>query len=234
MRQGQIKRLKIVFRDRPLPYETATRNLAMKLDSATGRPQMARIPVRPGKIVTVLAFGEVDPDGPNGPLPPSSASGTIRREAPSAGLSAVGVNVAGYLLNNVHYTPSQWVGTLVGSFDNFKTSFIIGTNASMMTPANADTLYVAANGTAADYRVATGGYELKSIIMYGPRVPTANSEGYGTSFDGPFFFPPWGVLTAAHVRAFYEEAVVNPRTHQAMIARVPFGAVHMSIYESRR
>jgi hypothetical protein len=229
--QGQVKRMQIVFGDRPLPYQTATQRLAMALDSATGRPRTTTIPVRAGQIVTVLAFGDVDPDGPDGPLPASSASGTKRQATtrPTATLAAVAPR---YFLNNPRYIPSQWVGTLIGSFDGFKTSFVVGTDASLAVPRGAEQLSLAVNGVPTDYRQATGAFTIKTIVTGGPTVPTTVPVGFDTPFDSPRRLDSWRVLTATHVYSFYEKPVVNPQTQQQVMARVQLGQVHMSIYES--
>ena len=231
IRQGEVKRMRIAFTGRPLPYRTNTQSLPMALDSATGRPRATTVPVQAGQIVTVLAFGDVDPDGPDGPLPASSASGIVRRDAVTRTL-ATNVAAPRYLLNNARYVPSQWVGTLIGSFDNFRTTFVVGTNASLAVPRGAQQLSLAVNGVASDYQRATGAFTLKSIVTQGPSVPTAIPVGFDTPFDNPYTIGPWWVLTATHMFTFYEQPLVNAQTQQTVMARAPLGQVHMSIYES--
>ncbi len=231
IQHGEVKRLRMQFTGQPLPYQTATEQVSMALDSATGRPRTTSIPVKAGQIVTVLAFGDIDPDGADGPLPASSASGTVRRDAITPTLAATAA-APRYLLDNPRYVPSQWVGTLIGSFDGFKTSFVVGTNASLAIPRGAERLSLAVNGSAADYQRATGAFVIKSIVTEAPSVPTVVPVGFDTPFDTPWYLEPWRVMTATHVYTFYETPVANAQTHQTVMARAALGQVHMSIYES--
>ncbi len=232
IRKGEVKRMRLVFEGRPLPYQTTTQSLTMALDSATGRPLTAGLPVKAGQVVTVLAFGDIDPDGPNGPLPASSASGAVRTAAAATSFTTTHLATTQYALTNPRYTPSQWVGTLIGSFDGFKTSFVVGTNASFAVPRGAERLTLAVNGAPTDYRTAVGEFVLKFVVANAPTVPTSTAIGFDTPYDSPFWVDPWRVLTATHLYTFYEEPVVNPQTRRTVMARVPLGAAHMSIYES--
>src|SRR5262249_11657113 len=229
IRKGEVKRMQLHFQGRPLPYETKTTTLRM-LDSATQGPMRARIPVAAGQVVTVLAFGQIDPDGPDGPLPPTSAVGETRNEAPAISVAAVAPPP--YLLNSRRYIASQYVGALIGSFDGFKTTFVIGPNASIAVPNGTPELTLAVNGRGGDFVQARGAFTIKTIVTPGPRVPTATPVPVSRPFDLPALIAPWEVLTSTHVNTFYETTVKNTKTGKPMTAQVPYGAMHMSIYES--
>jgi len=229
LRKGEVKRMQLHFQGRPLPYKTTTTMLSM-LDSATRSPMRVHIPVAAGQVVTVLAFGQVDPDGPDGPLPSTSAVGTSRNDAPTVSVTAL----AGpqYLLNNRRYIPSQYVGALIGSFDGFKTTFLIGPDASIAVPTGTEELTLAINGRPADYLTGRGAFTIKTIVTPAPLVPTATSVPVNRPFDLPEFIPAWQILTSTHVNTFYEVPARDTKTGRQVTARVPYGAMHMSIYES--
>jgi hypothetical protein len=69
---GETKQLQLRFQGQPLPYKPQR----MRLQAAeNGEPGRLDIPVRPGQVLTVIATGEVDLDGKDGPLAPTMAGG---------------------------------------------------------------------------------------------------------------------------------------------------------------
>jgi hypothetical protein len=223
-RRGELKRAKLHFTGRPLPYKTVTDSLPMALDSA-GRPKVVRIAARPGQVVTVLAFGKVDVDGPDGPLPPTDAAGLVRKEDNTRLAQA-------YPLARSDYVPAENVGTLIGSVDGFKTSFVIGSNASFVMPKDAGQLMLGFNALPIDYRSATGGLGIKWIVNDAPTLPTAIPYSFDTPRERPFFVLTRYVLTSVHFQTFYQVPIEGTQPGTTEMAEVPLGEAHVSIYES--
>jgi hypothetical protein len=223
-KRGEVKHATLRFTGRPLPYRTVTDSLPMAA-ADNGQFESRTVRVRPGQVVTVLAFGTVDVDGPDGPLAPTAPGGLIRKDESPRMESA-------YPLARSPYVPSQNVGALIGSFDGFKSSFVIGSMASIVVPKGAEQLTLAINGTPLDYRAAKGAFGLKWIVTDAPTVPTSSSYGFDTPTGEPLFIPPWEVLTATHMRTFYEVPVKRRGTGQTRIGRAALGEAHFSIYES--
>lgn len=69
---GEIKQLQMQFQGQPLPYKPERQRLQAAAD---GKPGRLDIPVRPGQVLTVIATGQVDLDGEQGPLAPTMAGG---------------------------------------------------------------------------------------------------------------------------------------------------------------
>ena len=227
--KGEVKTMHIHFTGRPLPYKTRVDTLAMHSDS--GRPNVTTVPVRDGRIITIVATGLVDVDGANGAAAPVAASGFTRSAATAPGIATRSAT-GGYLLSPAHNVPAQNVGALIGSFDGFKTSFVIGTNKSIAVPKGAQQLTLGINGTAADYRLGIGKYEINIIDTPGPAVPTASSVAFDTPYDQPSFLIPWQVLYAVHVKTYYDGVVKNYKTNVSQAALGYLGEAHMSIYRS--
>lgn len=139
---GETKQLQMHFQGQPLPYKPERLRLQAAADGAPGKLD---IPVSAGQVLTVIATGEVDLDGEQGPLPPTMAGGfTLPRQdgdadaqagaaamkklyagrAPYA-RAAVNVdaaavagrpNVERYPLTEGYYQPQQFAGALAGWF----------------------------------------------------------------------------------------------------------------------
>jgi hypothetical protein len=101
-------------------------------------------------------------------------------------------------------------------------------------PTGAEQLTLAINGLAADYRAASGFYEVNIIDTPAPFVPTSTEIGFDTPYDKPYFVPPWKILTAMNIISFYEVPVVNPKTHVTQTGFGYLGEAHVSIYRSAR
>jgi hypothetical protein len=196
-------------------------------------PNVTHVNVAEGHVVTIVANGLVDVDGPNGPAKPTTAAGFIRPDSAVPDVTRRAA-ASGYLLSPAHYVPSQSVGALIGSFDGFRTSFVIGTNASFGVPRGAKQLALAINGKVGDYRSADGDFEVNIIDTPAPHVPTSTSVAFDTPFDMPAFIEPWKILTATHIITFYEAPVRNPKSNAVQTGRGYLGEAHVSIYRSAR
>jgi hypothetical protein len=75
--EGETKQLKMRITGQPLPY---TRERLQLQAAANGEPGRLDIPVTPGQILTVIATGEVDLDGKDGPLAPTLAGGFTEQQ----------------------------------------------------------------------------------------------------------------------------------------------------------
>jgi hypothetical protein len=225
--KGQIKRVDLQFTGHPLPYQTERSELRPATEN--GEPNIQRIPVRPGGVVTVIAFGEVDLDGPDGSLPPTSATGMVIPEEP-APTAAVGRQT--FLLQRGYYTPKQYAGALIGSFDGFEHSFVIGRNTSIVVPQGAETLSVAVNGVLGAYRAMTGAFQLFIIGTELPPVPTHTLNPGDATGHVPPSIDTWRVLTSLNIYSYYRTPVTEPGGGIRSQTLHPLGAAHYSIYES--
>ena len=232
--KGEIKRIDLQFSGRPLPYQPVHSELRPATES--GEPNIQRIPVRPGGVVTVLAFGEVDLDGPDGPLAPTSATGLVLRESspppPPRPSTLAAVARQGFLLQEGYYTPSQYAGALIGSFDGFEHSFVIGRNNSIVVPQGATTLSVAVNGIRGSYRAITGAFNLVVIGTELPPVPTHTVNAGDATGHVPASLDSWRVLTSLNIYTYYQKPTGDPAGGIRGLTLHPLGAAHYSIYES--
>ena len=228
IRQGEVKTLNVHFGDAQLPYKTRVEHLQFHSDSA---PNMIRVPVQAGRVISVVATGLVDVDGKNGPTPPINPAGFSRQVTTPNGVAARAA-APRYLLSPANDIPAQNVGTLIGSFDGFKSSFVIGTNRSIAVPNGAQQLTIAINALAVDYRAGDGEYEVNVIDTPGPHVPTATSVAFDTPVDRPWFLPPWLVLTAMNIHTFYEVPVKDPKTNTTLTGLTFLGESHVTVYRS--
>jgi hypothetical protein len=121
------------------------------------------IPVKPNSAVTIIANGEINlfhshyeklANGPNG----------FRDADPNQS--------AQYLLSSVGYTPSQQVGALIASFDNFATSFSIGATSTFVVPVWAKGLWVAVNDRVNEYGNNKGSFLLSVSKTDATTYPT--------------------------------------------------------------
>ena len=228
-RIGQHQKLNLSFTGHPLPYQTVTQSLPMS--DSTGHPNIWRVPVRAGQIASIIAFGTVDLDG-DGPEVPTDAAGFVRHSRPR--LSAALVDTSQhYLLHAGRYLPAQFAGALIGSFDGFRTSFFIGTDAAFVVPQGAEMLSMAINGTQADYGRAKGSLIVKFIVNPPITVPTSIRAGYNTPFDQPNFLALWEVLTSTSLYTYYEVPLRDRNNQLVSRTRRSLGAAHMIIYESQ-
>jgi hypothetical protein len=221
---GETREVDIRFDGGPLPYET--RRVPMPV-MAEGRPNVVRVPVRPGEVQTVMALGTVDVDGPQGRLPEVGAGGIV---VPAQ--TATTGRGSPYLLRAGRYAPNEHVGALIGSFDDFETSFVVGRTASIVVPDGATTLSLATNMSQAHFPVIRGSFELVLTSTPGPRVPHHTSiQGDGT-FQAPVIMPIWNALASLDVVSYYVTESRDPEGRVTGRTRNPLGEAHYSIYES--
>src|SRR5205823_514962 len=98
------------------------------------------------------------------------------------------------LLPATYFNPLQHVGALIGSFDNFKTGFVIGSDSTLVVPANAKFLYLAINDFAGQFKDNTGTFQVNLNISNPQVLPT--SMGLISSFQAgvPIQLPAGSIL----------------------------------------
>jgi hypothetical protein len=223
---GEVKRIQVLFTGTQLPYQTTKQTFNPVGQS--GANNVMRVPVKSGQVVSVISFGQIDLDGPNGPLAPVSPTGMV---VPA---NAAGHNPAAgsYLLSEGFYTPNEQAGALIGSFDNFETSFVVGRSASIQVPANVGELSLSVNAQRGTFAAITGNYEINWIVTKAPDSPTHTSIVGDGTIRAPRFFNNWDVLTSLNVYSYYTTHAVSTDGRTRSQTRNIWNAAHMSVYDS--
>ena len=224
--KGDVKTLRLKFMGQPLPYKTQKYRLN---PAVNGIPKKVDIPVKPNTVVTVVATGGVDIDGKDGPLPGTSAAGFTEKvpdsiprlgsantkalffntvQADQARSHAVADVNQRYLLSEGRYFPNQYAGALIGSFDGFKTSFVVGTHRSIIVPKDAKQLSLAVNAQYSAYAKIEGYYDLSVVVTPTPTVPTRTVQRGDATYNIPPSMPSWQTLTAMAVYSYYPDEVM--------------------------
>jgi hypothetical protein len=230
IRFGEAKRVQLRFEGMELPYKTERHQFNPR--GQEGNPNILRIPAKGGEVVTVVAFGEIDLDGPDRPLPPTSPTGRIVASPSTDRGGAAAVGLTPWLLTRGYYTPNEFAGALIGSFDNFETSFVVGRSSSIVVPPNASALSLAVNAPRGTFANITGLYDLFTIVTTAPATPTHTSiQG-----DATFHIPPqlelWDHLTAVNVYTYYP--VIKRREDGTVLSQTlnPWGSAHFTVFDS--
>lgn len=227
IKYGEIKRVELEFSGKPLPYETVKQ--VLKPAGSDGNPNILRIPVKPGEVITALAFGQIDLDGPDGPIAPTSPTGFVQERAT---VLDTAVAQPRYLLREGYYSPNEYAGALIGSFDNFENSFVASRSNSVVVPDGANTLNLAVNAVRGSYAAITGAYEIFTTTTPSPSVPTHTMIQGDATYHIPPMLNIWEVLTSLNVYTYYqtidmgEGGVIRGRTMH------PWGSAHYSIYDT--
>jgi len=137
------------------------------------------VEVKPGDRLYVAATGEVDIDG-RGDLPPIGPNGqdvskTIGEQRP-------------FLLSGE--SARRYAGALIGSFDNFASSFVIGTETTLTVPNGMKELKLAVNDMEGGYGDNTGtGFEVE--------ISTLSSVNAGGNSAPGFAIVPVAIAASA-------------------------------------
>jgi hypothetical protein len=146
------------------PVTKLPRELLHVPPTASGQAAVL-VKVAPGDRVHLAASGDVDVDG-RGNIPATGPDGT------DASNAAPGQ----YLLSG--RTGARVAGALIGSFDGFKTSFLLGADGTVNVPAGVDALQLAVNdiiGQAGDN--TGGGYDVEAWRLPALNPPPVVIEG---------------------------------------------------------
>ncbi|MDH3974176.1 MAG: hypothetical protein OEV42_07840 [Deltaproteobacteria bacterium] len=249
LEKGDSKLLKLKFIGQPLPYITKKYKLKAAVD---GGPNKIDIPVKRNTVVTVIATGGVDIDGKDGPLPPTSAAGFTQQVTPSparlktkassplffnrtqlsiGNITAIAQSNNRYLLTEGYYAPNQYAGAIIGSFDGFETSFLVGRHKSIIVPEGAKELSLAVNAMYGAYSVIEGLYDLSVIETPAPEVPTRTIPGGDATYHIPHSIQSWLALTGLHIYTYYQEDIIHNGNVISTAAR-PWGHARYIIYDS--
>lgn len=248
LNRDQMKKLDLKFVGQPLPYKMKNYRLRAAVE---GRPNKIDIRVKPGTALTMLAKGNVDVDGKEGPLPIATPAGFTRkmprnlRKARSRNIRpqffSVRQKVIGkrfpladrrkrHLLTEGYYRPNEYTGALIGSFDGFKTSFVVGRHKTILVPPNTQTFSLAVNAMAEDYATMVGLYNVGVIVTEAPKVPTRTIGRGDATYHVPPTLPPWQALTTLNVYTFIDDPlVVQGKVLKTMR---PWGHARFTIYDS--
>jgi len=233
IRFDEVKKVQVVFTGRDLPYKTVKQTFNPV--GQDGQHNIMRVPAKTGEVVSIISFGLIDLDGPNGPLPPVSPTGMVVPATATGQPNIAGANnpaASAYLLSQGYYSPNEQAGALIGSFDNFQTSFVVGRGASIEIPPNAGELSLAVNALRGNFGPITGTYEINWTVTKAPSTPThTNIVGDGT-IRSPHFFDVWDVLTSMNVYSYYLVNSVGRDGRTRSQTRNLWGSAHMTIYDS--
>lgn len=219
--KGEARSVSLHFTGRPLPYKTERRVLTPADEE--GEPNVLKFPVTPGRVVTVLAFGVVDLDG-QGPLPPTSATGMTVPEIENSRRR--------FLLSEGFYVPRQHAGALIGSFDGFRNSFVIGRANSIVVPTGSDTLSVAINWDLQRYREIVGTLEVVVVGTLLDPVPTHTIYNGDATGHVPPMLNIWEALVSLNVSSYYLTRLQDPGGPVRSETLHAISSAHFSIYDS--
>jgi len=225
IRGDEVKTVDLFFRGEKLPYTTQHQ----RFEPAVGNSgNHLEISVKPGNVVTVIAFGELDVDG-DGPLPPTTAAGTVEKQIVTG--KTANAATGDYLLRRGRYQPHQYAGALIGSFDDFKTSFVVGRHASIVIPEGATKLRLAVNARSGTYARIKGTFDLYTTVTEAPSVPTHTALAGDATYSIPPTLQMWDVLTSLNLYTYYQTETVRDGAVRGRNFH-PLGDAHFSIYTS--
>ena len=161
------------------------------------------IAVKSGKMVTVIASGLIM-------LDPQNEKG--RKNGPN-GFSNARWSRSRFLLPSGYYKPWQNIGALVGSFDGFKTSFVIGPDKTFLVPDGASRLSLAVNDTSGAYDNNDGkGFTLNVIITEPLFLPTRLAAPGNAAFGVPALPQAGSNMPGLDIDVFQAVDYVEPDT----------------------
>ena len=162
---GQERRVDIELTGGKMPAQVSHWTLSPQaggvlLSPAGGQPPL-EIPVKEGQIMTIIAQGLISVDPQR--FPPNGPNGFALREPER-----------GFLLSSSNFVAaSQAVGAVIGSFDKFRTAFVVGSDTTFAVPAKATRLFLAINDQAGAYTNNTGqGFTINLVVSDPVFVPT--------------------------------------------------------------
>jgi hypothetical protein len=183
---------------------------------ATSQPPL-RIPVKPGKVVTIVATGAVSL-GPNQKMP-NGPDGFGNRE----------FSKREFLLNSKFYNASQYVGALIGSFDGFSTGFVVGSNSSFIVPEKIEELSLAINDIRGQFDDNKGlGFNVTIMISDPVSLPTRVGLSGNPDLGLPGVLRAGANLPQLQIDAFRRLPTTKPRVFTVR----PAGYAVYAIYQS--
>jgi hypothetical protein len=198
-------------------YKLSSRAGGLAATPPSGEPPLS-IPVKPGMMVTVVANGLVNVSRDVKRFSANGPDGFVDRE----------MSQREFLLNpKGAFAGWQNIGALIGSFDNFNTSFVVGGTRSFIVPDKVERLSLAINDVAGDYEDNTGkGFSL-SVILTPPMFLPTRLASPGNPGNGlPVLAAPGVNLPQFHVDVLQFE-------ERNKLLR-PAGYVSYAVYNTHR
>jgi hypothetical protein len=174
-----------------------------------------QIPVKPDSVITLIADGSIQ----RGDMP-LTASGispaSLRASDKSADLGKLAEG-----------RPDRY-GALLGSFDGFKTSFVIGAGASLKVPSNAQSLSLIINDSEEGYAKQEGrGFDVQAIASGITPWMRANFPELNAKESRGHILLPLGInLPAWIVRGQYatrDHVIINKKKFKIFLPAGSFG-----------
>jgi hypothetical protein len=238
LKPGEEKEVKLEITGGEMPNPSKQYKLSAKaggtlLQPSSGDPPL-EIPVKEGSMVSIVALGLISVNL-NNPPPPPDGPGAAPRPASAQTEPPVQNDPNGYtdrrqieqhfLLHRGIYHPEERIGAVIASFDNFRTSFVVGADSTFVIPKNRKVLSLAVNSVAGKYGAATGEFEVNVVAGEALTLPTrltARGSAANPRFGAPALMQP-----GANLPQFVVD--VGLRDHKRLIPR---GYVAYAVYAS--
>jgi hypothetical protein len=179
------------------------------------------IDVKPGMMVTLISNGGI--------------TVTTKQEKPRSGADGYSdstLRKMQFLLSREFYNPSQNVGALIGSFDEFKTSFVIGNTMTFQVPEKAERLWLAVNDVDGGYDDNRGGFNV-TMVMSEPYFLPTNAAARASGIAGiPAMAQVGANLPQLDIESFNMVPVKGERGLEMLLE--PLGYVSVAIYQSHQ
>jgi hypothetical protein len=197
LRQGRKKQVKLEITGGAMPHPNVQYKLSAQaggqlLQPASGVPPL-QIPVKPGALVSILLRGQIalakhPPTDANGyqdteqagqpfllggtgqvqPPPPPPATPA---PAPGPNILRIARGTSDAAPRAI-YRPEDHIGAVIASCDNFKTSFVVGTDSTFAVPEGCNTLLLGVNDIAGHYEANSGELEVNVVVGDPISLPT--------------------------------------------------------------
>jgi len=226
LKPGEYKKLDIELKGGEMPPGTLKYTLKVPakagesiLDDPNGTKPVD-IKVEAGNIVTFITHGWVK-------MEPG-----IKTVGPN-GFSDTALKNAEFLLARGYYEPSQRIGALIGSFDGFKTAFVLGADKTIVVPEDAANLSLAVNEKKGGYADNTGdGFQVHVIITGRLKPPTRMVTPGNKKWGIPDSLRAGSNLPIFNIDAYQVVPVKERAGKKAMNILKPTGYVAYGVYES--
>lgn len=224
LKEGQTLKVPVTIIGGLMPQPPQKFKISPRAGGKAASPGSGEAPVdvsvKPGQVLTLISTGMVN------------LGGILKGR--NAGPDGFGnreftQKERQFLLRLGILTPSEHIGALIGSFDGFRTSFVIGAQSSLIVPDGADTLSLAVNDLAGEFDDNTGdGFEAN--ILIGDLVSLPTRVGLA---GNPAFGLPGVVAAGANLPQLQIDAYRRVPTKRRRIAALrPAGFAVYAVFES--
>lgn len=172
------------------------------LRKPTGTEPLA-IAVKPGERLHLTAVGSVDIDG-RGPLPSCGPQGRDFSKALQGQRR--------FLLSGK--SAGRFACALIGSFDAFKSSFVVGSEVTLTVPDGVKKLWLAVNDLDAGYADNSGrGFVVELATLPALRVPATTAQTAQAAQAAPVVLPQVNITATSTARVIARDHVYNLLTN---------------------